>query len=112
MLKGNSNGGAGLSASVCGLPHSLVLHWLPSYLCGSCWVRLQLGALGSQSFRSSKETLGPVPLGKAVGCYPRAELGTHPPASSHLGFSWFWMGLAIHTSMAKRGLRILSLAPR
>lgn len=38
-------------------------------------------------------------------CLWAKEWGLDPnPALSHLGFSWFWVGLAAHTSMAKRGV--------
>lgn len=37
-----------------------------------------------------------MPLGRGE-CHPGAELGSHLPAVSHLGFSWFWVWLAACT---------------
>ena len=75
------------------------------------WVGLQPGGLGSPSKLQTylQRSRYAVPLGKGGWRHPGAKLGPHPPAASHLGFSWFWVGLTA-PSMTNSGLRILAAA--
>lgn len=71
MLKGNSNGGAGLSASVCSLPHSLLT------LAALVFVLVLLGEAsawgpGFPKLQVFKGDTGPCASGQSSGVLPQS----------------------------------------